>query len=270
MRVLAINGSPRKKGNTSILLETVLEELRREGIETEVYQLGGRRVQGCLSCYKCFERRDGRCSTEDDVINGCIERMAAADGILLGSPTYFCNVSTELKALIDRAGMVALANDALLRRKVGAAVVAVRRAGAAHAFSSINYFFTISQMVVPGSSYWNLGVGHAPGDVARDEEGLQTARTLGRNMAWVLEGLCGGSGGRPGSGRRAGGTRGAGARADRAAAGAGAFSAGMGRGSRRWTTAESSSHRRGSRRRGSRRRGSCRRPGRGRGRGPRR
>jgi multimeric flavodoxin WrbA len=123
------------------------------------------------------------------MINDCIEKMLDADGVILGSPTYFSNVSTELKALIDRAGLVAKANGDMFRRKVGAAVVAVRRAGANHVFSSINFFFGINQMIIPGSSYWNLGVGLDKGDVQNDEEGLQTLKTLGENMAWVLKKL---------------------------------------------------------------------------------
>jgi multimeric flavodoxin WrbA len=126
---------------------------------------------------------------DTDYLNECIAKMDAADGILLGSPTYFADVSTEMKALIDRAGMVAKANDDMFRRKVGAAVVAVRRAGAIHAFDSMNHFFLIGQMIVPGASYWNIGIGLDRGDVAADSEGLQTMDTLGQNMAWLMKRL---------------------------------------------------------------------------------
>jgi multimeric flavodoxin WrbA len=189
MKVIAFCGSPRKEGNTATLLKYATAELEKAGIETEIFQLGGRKLRGCLACYKCFENKDKRCSQTSDVINECIEKMLEADGIILGSPTYFSNVSTEIKALIDRAGLVAKANDEMFKRKVGAAVVAVRRAGATHVFNSINYFFTISQMIIPGSSYWNLGVGLNPGDVAKDEEGVATIKTLGQNMAWLLKKL---------------------------------------------------------------------------------
>jgi multimeric flavodoxin WrbA len=189
MRVVAFNGSPRQNGNTATLLRSVLEVLEREGISTELVQLGGRPIAGCTGCRKCWEKQDGRCSRNDDQVNACIEKIRAADGMLLGSPTYFADVSTEVKAFIDRCGFVAKANGDLFRRKVGAAVVAVRRAGGIHAFDTINHFFTIGQMIVPGASYWNVGLGREAGDVERDEEGLRTMRTLGENMAWLLKRL---------------------------------------------------------------------------------
>lgn len=191
MKVIAFNTSPRKDGNTYALINYVLDELGKVGIETELYQLGGKEVRGCLACYKCFKNKDKRCVNDKDAINECIEKMIEADGIVMGSPTYFANVSTEMKALIDRAGLVAKANDDLYKRKVGAAVTAVRRAGAVQVFNSINNFFTISQMIIPGSIYWNLGVGLGKGDVEKDEEGIRTMRVLGQNMAWVLTKLYG-------------------------------------------------------------------------------
>ncbi len=187
MKVVAFNGSARKDGNAAILVRRALEELESEGIETEMVQLSGERIRGCTACSGCIEKKDRRCTVDDDVVNDCIEKMVEADGMILASPTYFADVSAEMKALIDRAGFVARANDDLFRRKVGAAVVAVRRAGAIHAFDSINHFFFISQMIVPGSSYWNLGMGWAKGDVLEDEEGLETMRVLGSNMAWLLK-----------------------------------------------------------------------------------
>ena len=191
MKVVAFNGSARKDGNTSILIGYVFRELEKEGIETELIQLSGSRIHGCIACMKCFENKDRRCSVKDDIANHCIEKMLDADGIILGSPTYFANVSTEMKALIDRAGMVARANNDMLTRKVGAAVVAVRRAGSIHVFNSMNHFFFIGQMIVPGSSYWNLGMGRQKGEVEKDEEGIQTMKNLGRNMAWLLKKLNG-------------------------------------------------------------------------------
>lgn len=187
MKVVAFNGSARRDGNTAILVRRVLEELEKEGIETELVQLAGERIRGCTACRGCVANKDGRCTIDDDVVNECIARMIEADGIILASPTYFADVSAEMKALIDRAGFVARANGGLFRRKVGAAVVAVRRAGAIHAFDSINHLFFISEMVVPGSSYWNLGFGYAPGDVEADAEGMETMRVLGSNMAWLLQ-----------------------------------------------------------------------------------
>jgi len=189
MRVVAFNGSPRKGGNTSILLERTLEELRREGVETELVELADKNIQGCIACFKCFDHKNRQCAVKNDDANECIGKMLAADGILLGSPTYFADLSARMKALIERAGMVARANDDMFRRKAGAAVVAVRRAGSVHTFDSINHFFLIGQMIIPGSSYWNMGLGREPGAVRSDEEGMQTMAALGRNMAWLLKRL---------------------------------------------------------------------------------
>jgi multimeric flavodoxin WrbA len=187
MKVIAFNGSARKDGNTSMLLNLVLDELKAEGIETELYALAGKPIQGCIACYKCFEKKNKRCSVDKDIVNECIGKMAEADGILLGSPTYFADVSAGMKALIERCGMVGRANADLYKRKVGAAVVAVRRAGASHVFNSLNYFFTINEMIVPGSSYWNIGIGRQPGEVNADAEGVQTMKNLGKNMAWLMK-----------------------------------------------------------------------------------
>ena len=189
MKVVAFNGSARKEGNTAILLKAVLKELDAAGISTELVQLGPKAIPGCIACYRCFENKDGHCAVKGDSINDCIDRMRAADGILIGSPTYFADVSSNTKALIERAGMSSRANGDLYRLKCGAAVVAVRRAGAIHAFDTINHFFTIGQMVVVGSSYWNIGVGREIGEVAKDEEGMKTMQTLGVNMAHVLKKL---------------------------------------------------------------------------------
>jgi multimeric flavodoxin WrbA len=189
MKVVAFNGSPRKEGNTAALIKHVLAELEKEGIETEIVQVGGKSIHGCIACWKCHESKDKKCVLDNDIVNDCIEKMIEADGIILASPTYFADLTPELKALIDRAGFVSGANDGLLRRKVGAAVVAVRRAGSIHVFDSINHFFTISQMIIPGSSYWNIGMGLAEGDVEKDEEGIRTMQVLGQNMAWLLKKL---------------------------------------------------------------------------------
>lgn len=191
MKVIAFNGSPHKEGNTRILINHVLGELQKEGIETEVFHLGGKKIRGCIACYKCIENKNQRCAVDDDVLNECLGKMLEADAILLGSPTYFTDVTAEMKALIDRSGMVGIANGGMLRRKVGAAVVAVRRAGSTHAFDTMNHLFTISQMIVPGSSYWNMGIGMMPGEVEKDEEGVRTMQVLGQNMAWLLKRLCG-------------------------------------------------------------------------------
>jgi multimeric flavodoxin WrbA len=189
MKVVAFNGSARAKGNTAILLNAALDELKQEGIETELVTLAGKTIPGCRACYKCFEKADGHCAVTGDIVNDCIDKMRAADGILLGSPTYFSDVTAGMKALIERAGLTSRANQDMLKRKVGAGVVAVRRAGAIHAFSSLNLFFLIGQMIVVASSYWNVGIGREAGEVENDVEGLQTMKVLGQNMAWLLKKL---------------------------------------------------------------------------------
>lgn len=187
MKVVAFNGSARKGGNTSMLLKHVLGELETEGVETNLVEMAGQQIRGCTACYKCIGNKDKKCVIKSDQANSYIQMMIEADGIILGSPTYFSNVTTEMKALIDRAGFVNRANGDMLKRKVGASVVAVRRAGGMEAFNSMNHFFLIGQMIVVGSSYWNIGIGLKPGDVEQDEEGIKTMKTLGQNMAWLLK-----------------------------------------------------------------------------------
>jgi len=189
MKVIAINGSARKNGNTAKLIEYTFRPLQEAGIETEMLQLAGREIPGCTACYKCFENKDKRCVLKDGTVNECIEKMLAADAIILASPTYFADMTAQMKALMDRAGMVARANDDMFRRKVGAAIVAVRRAGAIQAFDSLNHFFLIGQMIVPGSCYWNIGIGRNIGEVENDAEGIKTMIVLGENIAWLLRKL---------------------------------------------------------------------------------
>jgi multimeric flavodoxin WrbA len=187
LKVVAFNGSARKDGNTAILLKRVLKVLEAEGFETELVQLAGEQIRGCNACRTCFETKNQRCVIEGDKVNAYIQKMVEADGLILGSPTYFSMMSPEMKALIDRAGFVARATPDMLKHKVGAAVVAVRRAGAIPTFDAINHFFLINQMIIPGSSYWNIGIGNKKGDVENDEEGMKTMDDLGRNMAWLIK-----------------------------------------------------------------------------------
>jgi multimeric flavodoxin WrbA len=182
---MGFNCSPRPKGNTFIALSTVMEELKAAGIETEIVQVGGLNLHGCRACLKCAETRDRHCHGWDDDMNPLIDKMFGADVILIGSPTYFSSMTAECKALIDRAGYVAGRNNNPLRRKIGAAVVAVRRGGGNVVFAEINYLFLIKEMVVPGSTYWNFGIGMKPGEVLNDEEGIRTFRNLGQNIAWL-------------------------------------------------------------------------------------
>ncbi|MBF0483354.1 MAG: flavodoxin family protein [Candidatus Omnitrophica bacterium] len=187
MKVIGINGSGRKDGNTAILINKVFDELKKEGIECELIQLAGQTVHGCTACYGCYKNKNNQCVIKDDPINECIEKMRTADGIILGSPVYVADVSSEMKALIDRACLVSRANDSMFRRKVGAAVTAVRRGGSIHAFDTINHFFTISEIMIASSSYWNFALGREIGDVLKDEEGMLTMKILGENMAWLLK-----------------------------------------------------------------------------------
>lgn len=189
MKIIAFNGSPRKNGNTALLLNEMFKIFEAEEIETEVVQLGNKPVHGCTACGVCKEKQDGRCHIKNEHLNFCIEKMLEADGIILGSPVYFADVTPEVKALIDVAGYVTRASGHLLKRKVGAGVIAVRRGGALHAFETINNFFLINQMIVPGSSYWNFAIGRDAGDVLKDDEGMQTIRTLAENMVWLLKKL---------------------------------------------------------------------------------
>ncbi len=189
MKVIAFNGSARKDGNTAILIRRVLDILEKEGIETELIQLAGEQIHGCIACGTCRKIQNKECKIVNDNVNIYIQKMFEADGIILGSPTYFSMMTPEMKALIDRAGFVAKSNSDMFKRKVGAAVVAVRRAGGVPTFDGINHFFLISQMIIPGSSYWNVGVGLNKGDVEKDVEGLATMDDLGRNMAWLLKKL---------------------------------------------------------------------------------
>jgi multimeric flavodoxin WrbA len=187
MRVLGINCSPRRGGNTEILINEVFKALHKEEIETEFFQLGGKKVDGCIACMKCRKEKDGRCHQKNDVINDCIKKMVKADAIIIGSPVYFADLTAEAKALIEVAGYALRGAGNPLKRKPGAAVIAVRRAGAIHAFDSINHFFLINEMIIPGSSYWNIAIGREKGEVLNDEEGIKTMRVLGENLAWLLK-----------------------------------------------------------------------------------
>ena len=186
-KVLAINGSPRKDGNTAVLIRTILKELENEGITTETIQLGGKKIHGCTACMKCFENRDKKCVIDDDLVNTCIEKMSIADGIILGSPVYFLDVTSEMKALIDRAGFVSYANGFPLRNKIGNATVAVRRAGASRTADTMLHFLLANGMIVPGLPV--IGIGREIGEVERDEEGLDRAKDLGQTMACLLRHL---------------------------------------------------------------------------------
>ncbi len=187
MKAVAFNGSPRKGGNTEILLKKILDELKSEGIETELVKVGGKSIRGCSACGKCRENQDTRCVIAGDELNEYIGKAIAADIIILGSPTYFADITSEMKALIDRMGYVTRGNGSLLKNKIGAAVVAVRRGGGIHAFDTMNHFFQISSMIVVGSTYWNLGYGREIGEVENDKEALENMADLGKRIAWLCK-----------------------------------------------------------------------------------
>ncbi len=189
MKVLGINCSPRKGGNTELLIKEVFGALEKEGIKTEFVQLGGKDVNGCIACMKCRKKKDGICHQKNDVINACIKKMVKADGIIIGSPVYHADLTADAKALIEVASYSLRASGSPLKHKIGAGVIAVRRAGAIHALDSINHFFLINEMVIPGSTYWNIGIGREKGEVLKDDEGMKTMRDLGKNMAWLLKKL---------------------------------------------------------------------------------
>lgn len=189
MKAIAINGSPRKGGNTEILLKAVLKPLEDSGWETEIVQIGGRPVRGCTACTKCFETKDMECIIKNDGINDVIKKMAEADAIILGSPTYFTDVTAEMKALIDRAGYVSIANGRIFKGKIGTSVAAVRRAGAVHTFDTMNHFIHYGLMVMPGSTYWNLGIGREKEEVTKDAEGLRNMENLGNMINWLAKNL---------------------------------------------------------------------------------
>jgi len=185
MYALAINGSPREDGNTYCLLQEVLKPLDQSGWQTEIVQVGGQEIRGCMACYKCFENQDNHCSVNSDMFNSVMDKMLQAQAIIIGSPTYFTDVTAELKAVLDRSGLVCQANKVPFRGKIGAAVVAVRRAGATHVFDTINHMFLMSQMIVPGSTYWNMGIGFDKKEVLEDQMGLVNMQHLGKVIDWL-------------------------------------------------------------------------------------
>lgn len=187
MNVVAFNGSPKENGNTSAALKLVAAELEEAGISVQFVHLGKEVIRGCTACGACVKNRNERCIIDTDNVNDYIQLMKDADGILLGSPVHFASIGGTMKSFLDRAFYVAGVNNSLLRHKVGAAVVAVRRSGGVTTFDSLNHYINYAEMVMPGSNYWNVIHGTRPGDTVHDEEGAQIMRTLGKNMLWLLK-----------------------------------------------------------------------------------
>lgn len=187
MKVVAIDGSPRKGGNTATLIKRVCDRLEQHGIETETIKIGGELLSGCTACGACFKTKNNRCIIFNDPMNEWMETMFAADGILLGSPTYFSDVTMEMKALIDRFGYVAAANKGSMAGKVGAALTTARRTGAQHTLDTMHHLFSVLQMPIATSTYWNVAFGAAREEAEHDAEGLQTMDNLAENMAWLMK-----------------------------------------------------------------------------------
>lgn len=187
MKVVAINGSPKSNGNTYEAIKAVAKELEKENIEVEIIHVGNKEVRGCLACGGCGRNKNERCVIENDDVNEWIQKMKDADGIILGSPVYYSAIAGTMKAFLDRAFYVASSNGGMFRHKVGASVVAVRRSGGLPVFDQLNNYINYSEMVMPTSNYWNVVYGTAPGEAARDEEGMQIMSVLGKNMAWIMK-----------------------------------------------------------------------------------
>lgn len=186
MKVIAVNGSTKRNGNTSIIIGAIFSELRKSGIETELIDLANAKISGCIGCGNCFKSKDNKCTFKNDIVNECIEKMSEADGIILGSPVYFADVTANMKALLERIGMVSSANGDLFKHKIGASVVAVRRGAATRAFDTMNYFLHCMQMYLVGGTYWNMVYGKEVGEVLNDIEGMKNMESIGENMAWLL------------------------------------------------------------------------------------
>lgn len=187
MHVVAFNGSPNKNGNTFHALQMVINELEKQGITTEIVHVGNKAVRGCLACGQCVKKRNEQCIQTEDPVNEWLQKMKAADGLLFGSPVHYSAMAGTMKSFMDRAFYVAGVNGGMLRHKVGAAVVAVRRSGGIPTFNQLNNFICYSEMLIPTSNYWNVIHGTRPGEAVNDEEGAQIMRILGKNMAWLMQ-----------------------------------------------------------------------------------
>jgi len=187
MKTVAFNGSPNKEGNTYHAIKMVAAELEKEGVETEIVHVGNKVIRGCLACGQCVKKKNEQCVLPGDEVNDWIQKMKGADGIILGSPVHYAAMAGTMKSFLDRAFYVTSVNDGMLRHKVGASVVAVRRSGGLPTFDQLNNYLCYSEMLLPTSNYWNVIHGTRPGEVTQDEEGVQIMRVLGKNMAWLMQ-----------------------------------------------------------------------------------
>lgn len=187
MKVIGINGSARKAGNTAIIIKTIFTELEKEAIETELIELADKTIKGCMGCFGCKGKK--QCIIKDDFFNDCFNKMVNAEGIILGSPVYSADITSKMKAFLERAGVVVATNPGMLKHKVGASVAAVRRGGGMTAVDTLNHFLLNKEVLIVGSSYWNMVYGKDIGDVINDEEGIMNMKNLGENMAWLMKKL---------------------------------------------------------------------------------
>lgn len=187
MRVVAFNGSPNKEGNTYHAIKIVMDELDREGIETEIIHVGNKSIKGCIACKQCAKNKNEKCVLPGDEVNDWVQKMKEADGIIIGSPVHYSSIGATMKAFLDRAFFVTSVNNGMLRHKVGATVVAVRRSGGVTTFDQLNNYINYSEMLMPTSNYWNVIHGNKPGEALQDEEGVQIMRILGKNMTWLMK-----------------------------------------------------------------------------------
>ena len=187
MKAVAINGSPRKGGNTEQMLNIVLDTIKKSGIETKLIQIGGTNIHGCRGCWACTKIKNGKCAFNDDILNELLDEVYSADALILGTPSYFADMTPELKAFIDRVGVVASSIGNPLKHKIGAAVIAQRRGGGPAIQASIHHMFLMKEMIIPGSLYWNFGIGRDKGEVQSDEEAKANMVNLGENIVWLLE-----------------------------------------------------------------------------------
>ena len=188
MKVVAINGSPRKDGNTSIALKLMSEELIKEGIEVEIIQVGDKLLHGCIACGYCFGSENHQCVFNDDIMNEVSNKMREADGIILGSPTYYGGIAGTMKSFLDRAFYSSITGKNY-RNKVATAVVSVRRAGGVDVYNQLNNYLSLAETVSPPSQYWVIGYGMDKGEILQDEEGIQTIKRNANAMAWLLKAI---------------------------------------------------------------------------------
>ena len=187
MKVVAINGSPKKEGNTYIGINLAAEELKKEGIEVEIIHVGNKVIRGCTACGGCSKNKNEKCIFDDDIVNESIQKMKNADGIILASPVHYSAIAGTMKSFLDRVFFVSGANGGMFRHKTGVSIAAVRRSGGLPTFNQLNNYIHYSEMIMPNSNYWNVIHGGAPGEALKDDEGIQIMRILGKNMAWLIK-----------------------------------------------------------------------------------